>query len=67
MGCIFQGLPAPDTANNAVKVSCKTNVHCVDQSNAARVVCHPRMVGKLSVWSMKGTPEDAVHALALIR
>ena len=66
INCSFQGLPATETAVNFVKVACKENVRCADQSKVATVVCHPRMVGKLSMWSMKGTTEDAVNALALL-
>ena len=36
----FQGMPAPDTAMNALKVACKANVRFAEQSNVAPIVCH---------------------------
>ena len=49
MQCSFQGLTAPETAINAVKLACKANVRCAEQANVAPVVYHPWMVRKLSV------------------
>ena len=37
VSCIFQGLPAPETSINYVKVSCKSNIYCEEQANVAPV------------------------------
>ena len=39
--CSFQRLTAPETAMNAIELSCKENVRCMDQAKVAPVVCHP--------------------------
>ena len=41
MNFSFQGLPAPEAAMNAVKLACKANVRCAEQSKVAPVLFHP--------------------------
>ena len=66
MKCSFQELPAPEIDMNTLKLSCKENFCCADQAKVAPVVCHLLMVRKLSLRSIKVTPEDAVHALVIM-